>query len=337
MAGNATFSTFVTSTLRNYRKKLVENILGQQALWFQLRQRGFIQEDKGGRSIVVPIMYGDNSTVSSYSGYDLLDVTPQEGISASEYDWKFIAGSVSISGEEEFKNSGDKVRIFNLLDAKIRQLELSMRKELNSQLFADGTASSKDLTGLGIAVEDGSGGTWSEYGGIDPDTTGNTFWANQVQDFDTFHGGASTFLEKVATGAGGTKGVKSMRQMYNQCTIQGSAPTLIVTTLDLYNAYEGVVEGDKQRVTDTRLADAGFENLKFKGVPMVFDSDMDDEGMLFLNSRHLKFVIGKGRNFASTPMVRPDNQDAKVSQVLFAGNLVTEKRDVQGRIVSMTE
>ena len=32
-AGNSTFSTFATSTLRNYRKTLIENILGQQALW----------------------------------------------------------------------------------------------------------------------------------------------------------------------------------------------------------------------------------------------------------------------------------------------------------------
>jgi hypothetical protein len=39
----------------------------------------------------------------------------------------------------------------------------------------------------------------------------------------------------------------------------------------------------------------------------------------------------------NTPFVKPENQDAKVSHVLFTGNIVTSKRDVHGRIVAMTE
>lgn len=331
-AGNATFTTFVTSTLRNYRKQLVENILDQQALWFQLKERDFIVEDKGGRSIVVPLMYGDNNTVQSYSGYDLLNVTPQYGISAAEYEWKYIAGSVTISGQEEFENSGDKVRIFNLLDAKIRQLELSLKKEMNSQLFGDGTGNGgKDLTGLEAAVEDGA--AWATYGGIDGSDADNAWWRNQYFDFDTAHGGASTFGE---TSGKSTKGLVSMRSMFTLCSRGNSKPSLIVTTADLFNAYEANVEGDKLRTMSTKLADAGFISLEFKGVPIIFDEDCPAEEMIFLNADFIKLVVGKGRNFSSTPFVKPQNQDAKVSQVLWAGNLVTSKRDQHGRIVGMT-
>jgi hypothetical protein len=325
--GNSSFTTFLTSTLQKYRRTLQENLMGQQALFWQLKQRGFVTEEKGGRSIVVPLMYGTNDTVSSYQGYDLLDVTPQAGITAAEYDWKYIAGSVTISGQEEFENSGDKERIFNLLEAKIKQLEISMKLELNQQLFAVGSGNGgKDITGLDLAVQDGT--TWSEYGGIDSAVAANSWWRNQWQA-DT----GTDFLTEDGTSV---NGMTQMRGMFNDCTVSNEKPSLIVTTSDLYEQYEAHVEGSKLRTQNTKMADAGFINQEFKGVPMIFDEDMQADEMLFLNSDYLKFVIGKGRNFTSTPFVKPENQDAKVSHVLFTGNIVTSKRDVHGRITSFT-
>ena len=148
MSANATFDQIVTSTLRKYHKKLQENLMGHNALLWLLRSKGYTDTKKGGRSIVQPLLYGSNTTVRSYSDYDILDVSPQTGISAAEYLWKYVAGSVTIAGTQEFENSG-KERIFSLLEAKIKQLEISMKLELNSQLFGDGTGNgSKDLTGL---------------------------------------------------------------------------------------------------------------------------------------------------------------------------------------------
>lgn len=327
MAGNSTFTTFFTTTIRNYRKSLISNLIGHNVLFWQLRNRGFVSEEKGGRSIVQPLLYGENDTVSSFRGYDIIDVSPQDGITAAEYEWKYIAGSVTISKQEEFENSSDKSRIINLLKAKIQQLEESMRLNLNTQLFGDGTGNgSKDITGLGVAVEDGA--AWSTYAGIDSSAAGNEFWRNQYINFTSDHTDFGT-----ASGSS-VEGLDVMRTMYNNCTTGRTKPTLILTTQTLYEAYEAHYEGDKLRATDTKLADAGFMNLQFKGVPMVFDEDMDSEEMLFLNSEYLKLVIGKGMNFSTTPFQRPHNQMAKTSQLLFAGNLVTSKRKVHGRITN---
>lgn len=332
--GNASFDTVATATIANYRKQLVDNLIDKQKLLWKLKSQGFITEDKGGRSIVQPLMYATNGTVASYSGYDLLDVSPSAGITAAEYSWKYLAGSVVISGQEEFENSGDKSRIFNLLDAKIKQLETSFKIEVNRQLFADGTGnSSKDITGLALAVEDGT--AWATYGGIDGSVSANSWWRNRYLDFDTFHGGATTFG---ATDGQSTKGLKIMRNMFNLCSVDGESPDLIVTTQELYEAYEAVVEGKLQLAqVDTKMADAGFQNILFKKVPIVWDSEMNDEGMLFLNSKYMKFVVGQGRNFTQTPFIRPQNQDAKVSQLQLAAQLTLSKRNVHGRIVGMTE
>lgn len=328
---NANFSTLLTTTLQNYKTTLTENIMGRNALLWQLQKRGFVKEDSGGRSIVIPILYGTNSTIKSYRGYDLLDVTPQVGFTSAEYEWKYIAGSITISGQEEFENQG-KGKIVDLLDGKITQAEISMRLAVNQQLFADGTANSgKDLTGLALAVEDGT--AWSTYAGIDSSATVGAFWRNQWLDLDTEKGSAGVFSD---TKGKSTWGLELMRRMFNLCLIDGAKPSLIVTTRAIYEAYEAEMEGAKLRLTDVEMGDAGFQNIMFKGIPLVFDDHMQAEEILFLNSDHLKFVIGKGRNFTTTPFVKPENQDAKVANILLAGNVVTNKRDVHGRITRVT-
>lgn len=323
---NPDFDTIVSATLKNYSKKLVENIMGHNALFWQLQERGFRSVEQGGRTLVHPIMHAENSTAMSYRGYDMLDTTPQEGFTSAELPWKYLSISITISGQEELENQGSKVQIFNLLEGKIRQAELSLRLEINRQLWGDGTGNSgKDVTGLDLAVEDGT--AWSTYAGIDSSSAIGAFWRNQF-----LNAGGATFG---TTSGRSTVGVAKMRRMYNNCTLGNSKPTIIITTQDLFEAYEEGIEGDKLRKTDTKLGDVGFHNLTYKGVPIVFDEDCPANNMFFLNSEFIKLVSAKGRNFITTPFQRPENQDAKVAQILWAGNLITFKRDQQGRIVGL--
>lgn len=321
---NPNFDTLVATTLRNYRANLADNITDNQVLWYELKKRGFIEEREGGTSIVEPLLIGRNTTVGSYKGYDILDTTPQDGISAAEYEWKQIAGVVTISGEEEFKNSGSKTQILSLLKSKIKQLEISMMLEVNRQLQGDGTGNGgKDLTGLAVGVEDGA--AWSTYGGID--SNANSYWRNQ------WIGGTATFA---------SAGVNRMRTLYNSCSRNGSKPTVITTSQYLFEEYEKTLVPN-ERFVDMELGDAGFMNLMFKMTPIVFDDDMpfedlatDEHQMLFLNAEFLKFVIGKGKNFVVSDFVRPQNQEAKSSSVILYGNLTMSNRARQGRLTDLT-
>lgn len=315
-AANANFDELVTTTFKNYRPKLADNITGHQALFFMLKSKGLWEEREGGTSLVEPLLSGTNSTVKSYKGYEVLDISPQEGITAAEYNWKQIAGSLSISGEEEFKNSGSKTKIISLLESKTKQLEISMELEINNQLYGDGTGNdSKDITGLDLAVENGS--AWSTYGGIDSNT--HTFWRN-------------TWIDEA-----GVLTLSAMRTLVNSASRGKSKPELIVTTQDGYEAYEDLILANNDITrTDTKLGDAGFINLLWKGIPVVFDEDCPAGAMLALNPTFMKFVVGKGRNFKVTPMQRPKNQDAKVSQVILYGNLTVNNRERQGRLDGIT-
>jgi hypothetical protein len=326
---NPSFDALVSTTIKNYRPKLIENLMTHEAFFWLLKEKGMVVEEDGSRGIVQPLLYGENDTVKSYSGWDLLDITPQEGISAAEFDWKFLATSITINGEEEFRNSGSKTRVIELLKTKVKQAELSLQLKLNEMLFADGSGNnSKDITGLAAAVEEGT--AWGTYGGIN--RTNHSFWRNQW-----INGATGVYSGDFdGTLAPTTEGLHAMRKMYNNVSIGKVRPDLILTTQDIVEQYEGLIEGDKMRVTDNAIADAGFRAVEFKGVPMVYDSDCPAGYIYFLNAEFMKFVVGKGRNFKSTDFMRPQNQDAKSSLILLAANLVSSKSDVQGVITGFT-
>jgi hypothetical protein len=166
-------SEIVTTTLRNRSKTLSDNVSNHNALLRRLRENGN-QTSVTGRDIVRELEYADNGTVQFYSGYETLDVSPSDVLSAAVYEYRQLAGNVTISGLEQVKNSGTEALI-NLLEARINVLEKSLMNSLSVSLYSDGTGSSgKEVGGLQLIVADAGTGT---VGGINSSTY--TFWQNQ--------------------------------------------------------------------------------------------------------------------------------------------------------------
>jgi len=302
----------LSTTLKKYRKTLTDNIHKSNAVFYQLKKNGTITEEDGGERIVEPLMYGKNSTARSYSGYEALDTTPQTGIDSAEFNWKQYSVSLSISGLEERQNNGTS-RIINLLDAKTTQAEMSLTESLSVGLFSDGTGNGgKNLTGLAAMVT--NSGT---YGGIS--SSANTWWK----------AGVEATVE--------TLGLPKMRTAYNTASVGGKdTPTLIVTTQALFETYESLFTnvaisgGGTSFSTPTEgmknMADGGFQSLQFKGVPIVWDEQCPTGTMYFLNAKHMKLVMHKDANFKTTDFVKPENQDARIAQILVQGNVTCNRR-----------
>ena len=62
MAGNANFDEILSTTLKNYVPKLTDNIFSARPLFYALTNGQTIRRITGGANIVVPIIYGTNST-----------------------------------------------------------------------------------------------------------------------------------------------------------------------------------------------------------------------------------------------------------------------------------
>src|SRR5258708_6862354 len=241
VAGNPSFDALLSTTIANYRDTFSDNLSSSFFLMYWLTTQGRKLYEDGGESIVVPLMYGTNQTVKSYDGYEGLDVTPQEGLTAAKYPWKQVAGSISISRKEERQNSGDQ-RIINLLESKIKQAEISMSSALNLMFYADGTGNnSKDIFGLQLLVENGA--AWGTVGGIDASDSSNTFWRNQ------WLGSVGSF--------GATAGLAKMRSLYNLCSRGNEHPDFGVTTRAIYEAFEAS-QVPNQRFVYSRVAPSNF-------------------------------------------------------------------------------
>jgi hypothetical protein len=320
MAGNSNFDAILSTTLANYRDQLTDNVFTARPLTYHLMDKGRIRLVNGGTKIVEPLIYGQNSTVKPYSGYDSIDLTPQEGISAAEFEWKQYAASIAISGIEEAKNNGEQ-EVINLLEAKIMQAEESLREGFNQMFFGDGTDtlgaggtnSGKSWNGLGNLIESGN-----TVGGINSASgQGNDWWRSYEQN---------------------TAGALTLAQMataYNSVSVGNDHPDMVLTTQTLFEKYESLLQ-PQLRYTDTKTADAGFQNLLFKSAPVVYDVHAPAGTMFFINSKYISLVGHSEKWFANTPFVRPENMDARYALIMCYGNLTVRNRAKQGKLTAKT-
>lgn len=312
------YDALLTTTMAAYRNKLEDNIHKANPFLAWLQRKGKKKTQDGGQQLQVPVMYGKNSTARSYSGYDLLDTTPQDGITSALYAWRQFSGSISISRIEKRKNSG-RAQVISLLESKIAQAEESMKEEANRMLFLDGTGNGGlDFFGLALLVEDGA--AWlSSVAGID--RTVETWWRNQ------FIGTVGSFA---------TNGVNKMRTLYNSCSKGNIHPDIGITTQSVFEFYEASMAVN-ERFTDTsKPADAGFQNLKFKAMTIFYDDYCQSGSFYMLNSEYLWWMVDSQTDFITTEFQRPINQDAQVAQILVYGNLVASNCARQGLMNGIT-
>lgn len=349
------YDALLTTTLDAYvgSGSLFDNIFKDSAFLAALRSMDAIQRQNGGERIRAPLMYGTNSTVKSYSDYDTLDTTPQDGFTTAFYPWAELGGTISISRKEERQNSGEAA-IIGLLKAKINQAEMSMRETLNTQLLrgtVSGTTfvpgnSAKDLLPLGYFLRKdntGNPAVGGNVGNIDAST--EAWWRHQSAVADS--GSADTgnsFALAVTTYKGL---VVALRRMYNHCSKgSGGSPNLIVADQVTFETYENALD-DKVRYSNTKLADMGFDNIKLRGATMVWDEVIPDVDSgttaitkgtaFFLNTNFYKLIIDSETDVVTTPFVEPENQTAKTAKVLFMGNATCSNLRKQGVLYATSQ
>jgi len=315
MAGNSSFDEILTTTLNNYVPKLTDNIFSARPLFYALTNGQTMRTVSGGAKIVVPIIYKANNTAKSYAGTETIDIAAQTGITAAEYSWGQYASTVTINGLEEAQNNGE-AQIIDLLEGKIFQTQESIIENMNTMFHGDGTTKATDWNGLENIVND-SALTANALGGIDPSVTGNGFWKSQA----TTGTGALT-LAKLAT-------------RYNSVSVGNDQPTIIISQADDYESYEALLTSNI-RYTDTDMADAGFQNLMYKGAPWTFDAANTAGVVYMLNTKYLQLVRHSDTWFKPTPFVRPNDKDAVYSQILCYGQLTCSNRDRQGYLEGVT-
>lgn len=315
---NATFTELVSTTFRNHHKEIHDNVSHNNALLRRLTSKGKVRIEDGGTSIAVPLDYAENSTYQRYSGYDTLNISASDVISAAEFSWKQVAVHVTASGLDLRNNAGEQ-RIINLTKARVNNAIRSFKNGMSSDLYSDGTASNQ-IGGLQALVADAGTGT---VGGINSATF--TFWKNKVQS-------AAAPLQG---GAGITPSATTMESLmlplWLDLTRGDDMPDMIVMDTSYFTFFEQSQTSIK-RYNDKDSADAGFVSLKYKGADVFFDggSGIPTAHAYFLNSDFLELIVHRDANMTVMEQRQSVNQDAVVIPVLWQGNLVTSNRSLQG-------
>ncbi len=304
----------VATTLYNRSGKLADNVLNHNALFARLNKKGMVKPADGGREIVQELEYAENGTAGWYSGYEVLDISPQDVFDAATYDWKQLAGNVTISGLEEIKNSG-KARSISLIASRIKNLEKTLQNSAAVAVYADGVTDVKSLGGLQLLVADDPTAS-STIGGINQATY--TFWRNQYS----------------AAAATSSATIGGRMNSMHLATVRGTDKAdCIVADAIMYNHYEESLQ-QYQRFAGSSEAVMGFESLKYKTADVFYDDQCPASHMYFLNTDYLFLRPHADRQFVPLLERQSINQDAMVQPVVWAGNMTTSNRSLQGVIIA---
>jgi len=301
-----------TTTWEHRKGKAFDNIFTATPFWYWMKDKGKLKTEQGGRFIMYPIEYDMNSEIAWISKGEAVNLADYEFLTETKWDWRYLVASLVRFGIDDQQNRG-KAQIINLMNAKMRNTDGALIDTLETALF--GAQSGKSIEGLQNLVPDDSDGT-EDAGGIDPLTY--SYWRNKEKNMT----GLSCSVHLVS----------QMRTMLNNCMNNKlmDKPDLILTAQTPYEYYEDETMEQKQ-IVNKKLGDAGFENIEFKGTPMVWSPACAATRMYFLNTNFLYLVYDSMMNFDMTNWKEiPDQVNDRAAQIIFACAFVITRKICQG-------
>jgi len=320
---NSAITDIIATTIQSRSGELADNLTQNNAILQRLNSKGNVRPFSGGNVILEEIFYDDTATnnANSYSGYEVLNISPDSPISAAQFKIAQYAASVTMSGLEMLQNSS-KEAIIDLIDGRMQVSEARLLNRISGDLYGDGTGNGgKNVDGLAAAIAVSP--TTGTYGGIN--RANFTFWRNQITTGAT----SATMLAKMTEAA-----IKQIRGT--------DKADLYIAGNNMYQFFVNALQAI-QRITTEESGAAGFASLKFYGGGTSADvvlgggigAQENANYMYLLNTNYIFFRPHKERNFVPIGGERQAiNQDAIVKLYGFAGNMTTSNAQLQGLLTT---
>lgn len=295
-------------THRYIMPKMYDAIFDSNPLLKRLLASGQYMSVSGGTSIDIPLNYAQTTATGWYAGADSLITAENEQITAARYSWCNLYAGITITEEDELKNGGS-AGILKLLASKSQIAEKTIKDQLGTGIYSDGT-NTKSIVGLRdiVAVD-------QTVGGISQ--TDYSWWRGQVDSTTN------------------TLTISALNSQYESAVVGEEKPTIGCTTRANYVRYYNVLQ-PMQRFTDSETAKGGFQNLMFNGIPLVSDSHCPTAHLFFLNEKHLWLCYHPERNFSAEPFLKPINQQVKTSRILWMGALGSSNNRLHAKFSGIT-
>ena len=344
------WNQMLTSTLFNYNKKLHDAISKRNVIMKMLKNKGAYTSVEGGIAIEENLMYALGS-LQYFQGYDVLRREQIDGVTKAVYDWTQCAANIQISDDEKFKNKG-KAKVLDLLQTKIKQAEMGLKEDWLGD-FLQG----RERSVVGGGIINNAQDVISGSIGLDPlaklvqyDPTVSMTIGGINQATAVNNKGIAWWRNKTANagGAAMTPGafLNLFTTMYMSCSNNSEgSPDLILVDDVTYAMLEAAMRFDHREIKSyTDYPD--FENFRFKNamvtwddrIANVFGNNLDTTvatgkgSAIFLNTDYIKIRYEQDSDFVNTPFMRPVDQLADVSYIVWRGSVTLTNRRTHGVI-----
>lgn len=279
-----------------------DNIHPTYFLQQKLKDDGGYKSIDGGKTVNAMLEYALNPNVGWIAETDTVGTVVPDIFDEAIFNWKFLAGAVAHTEVERAIHQGSGKKT-DLLEGKLENLNMSLKKAVNDMLF--GAASGNIPAGLTDLVP--SNPATGTVGGINRATF--TFWRSQ----QTSGAKTTTAFDNLRS---------TLTSIYNSCSqgFNGVSPSFVVTTQTVFQGFESLLVAQERydRSSTNDLGVSGFKGpkLQFKDIPIAYDAACTSGVAYLLNGQFFKLAYAKGFWMKAYEPVDPANQFGDVFKVL---------------------
>lgn len=296
-----------TNTVSNkvFDKTLTVTCYDKSPFWVRMKQESKVR-GQFGTSIQWSIRYkqAGGNTAGAVNPDDQVVFRSVDTRTAATLEMAFYRGQAMITWKERAQNMG-VAQIVDLLKDKYKEMQEEIYHQFATDLYTY-NSSGLAIQPLSYVVD-----STQTYGGIA---------AADASTWVSWRDASTTALTLYGAG--------SLSYYVNRASFGTDSPSLQLTTKDLYSKFMSLFEGQKI-YSDNRLADAGFDNIKFMGAPIVADAYCPVSTWYGIDMSQLEFRVHNDYDFKTTEwfdLPQAGHPDSMAKVMSWAGNLKVYSR-----------
>jgi hypothetical protein len=236
----------LTTTLQLLRDELVDNSFRAHPLIRAIEEAGNLVQVSGGARVDQPVIFGDHSSITELSnGFEPVSMAVTDPFNTAKFEYSNFTQPIILSAVEKAANKGD-LAVVNILESKMKNVMLSLKKEVCKQIIAGDSSkitTLQTLNGNGTAALAASSTGWLEgvaqaaqvnsVGGLSKATFQAQNWYNQFTD------------------AGGTLALADIDEMFINTQLynpSGTTPDIMLMSPKCYAAFLNLMDNRIQYI-----------------------------------------------------------------------------------------
>lgn len=297
-----------------WKKEVIETVYEKSPFWWKIKKNNAITTD-GGIDIRFPIRYQKLSQAEAVDPQSQQVYRKKVTRTSGKLEWKYYQDSTLLDWEEKVQNAG-KNKIIDLMADKADELIKDFHDKLQTDLFAT-TQASLSFSSLNTIID--SADTYADVAVADAAT-----WAGNED-------GTTTTLRLY--------GDNSLSEQINAATFGDTKPTMIITTRDLKSKAESIIQAQQRFPTmNKEMADAGFANIEFNGIPIVGDVQCPSGYLYGLDMDSYELRVHSDYNFVSDPwedLKQAGFRNTLVKVIYLVCNLLCTQRQTNFKMTAL--